>query len=48
VFIRETKRVKEVADIPSFTSEKINYISFTPPELIHKKESLKNSVTDED
>jgi len=31
VFIRETKRVKELENIPSFSSEKINYISFTPP-----------------
>ena len=44
IFVRETKRAKELADIPSFTSEKINYISFTPPELVHKKESLKEVV----
>lgn len=40
IFIRETKRAKELTDIPSFTSEKINYISFTPPELVHKKQTL--------
>ena len=45
VFIRETKRVKELADIPSFSTEKINYISFAPPELVHKKE---NAPTSED
>ena len=41
VFIRETKRVKELENIPSFSSEKINYISFTPPELVHKKQTIK-------
>ncbi len=40
VFIRETKRVKELASVPSFSSEKINYISFTPPELVRKKQPI--------
>lgn len=40
VFIRETKRAKSLADIPSFSGEKINYISFTPPELVHEKQKL--------
>lgn len=43
VFIRETKRAKELASIPSFSSEKINYISFTPPELVHKKQLIKET-----
>lgn len=42
VFIRETKRAKKLEDIPSFSSEKIDYISFTPPELVYKKEENKN------
>lgn len=37
VFIKETRRGKNLQDIPSFSSEKIDYISFTPPELVHKK-----------
>lgn len=37
VFIRETKRVKKLTDIPSFSTEKVDYVSFTPPELVHKK-----------
>lgn len=37
IFIRETKRSKKLANIPSFSTEKIEYISFTPPELVHKK-----------
>jgi len=37
VFIRETKRIKKLADVPSFPGEKIDYVSFTPPELIHKR-----------
>lgn len=49
VFMRETKRVKELENIPSFSSEKINYISFTPPELVHKKQITKEaSENDED
>ncbi len=49
VFIRETKRAKKLADIPSFTSEKIEYISFTPPELIHDKDDIVQTVeTDEE
>jgi tetratricopeptide (TPR) repeat protein len=48
VFIRETKRVKELENIPSFSSEKINYISFTPPELVHKKQIIKNTSEDDE
>lgn len=38
VFIRETKRSPKLSDTPSFSTEKINYISFIPPELVHKKD----------
>jgi hypothetical protein len=38
VFIREIKRSPKLSDIPSFSTEKIDYISFTPPELVHKKD----------
>lgn len=31
VFIRETKRSKKLSNINSFSSEKIDYVSFTPP-----------------
>ena len=31
VFIRETKRAEALVNIPSFSSEKIDYISFTAP-----------------
>lgn len=37
LFIREIFRSKRVKDVASFPSEKINYVSFTPPELVHKK-----------
>lgn len=40
IFIREVSRSEKAGDTPSFSSEKIEYISFTPPELVHKKESL--------
>ncbi|MBU0569613.1 tetratricopeptide repeat protein [Patescibacteria group bacterium] len=36
VLIRETKRAKKLVNTPSFSTEKIKYISFTPPELVHK------------
>ncbi len=42
VFIREKSKCPKLADIPSFSTEKIDYISFTPPELVHKKEDLMN------
>lgn len=48
VFIRETKRAKKLADIPSFSTEKIDYISFTPPELVHKKEIYENEAEEEE
>lgn len=40
VFIRETKKAKALADIPSFSTERIDYISFTRPELVHAKEKI--------
>jgi len=36
VFIRELERGPKAPDIPSFPTEKIDYVSFTPPELVHK------------
>jgi tetratricopeptide (TPR) repeat protein len=39
VFIRETKRAEKLSDVASFPPEKIDYVSFTPPELVHKKGS---------
>lgn len=40
VFIREIKRAEKLKDIPSFSSDKIDYVSFTPPQLVHKKETV--------
>ncbi len=48
IFIRETKRAKKLADIPSFSTEKIDYISFAPPELVHKKEEIIQEDADEE
>ena len=36
VFMRETERGENAPAIQSFPGEKIDYVSFTPPELIHK------------
>lgn len=48
VFIREVKRTDKLADIPSFPPEKVEYISFTPPELVTKKEDLQVGLLDEE
>lgn len=47
VFIRETKRSEKLKDISSFSTEKIDYISFTSPELVHKNEESP-VITEED
>lgn len=44
VFIREVKRAAKLSDIPSFSSEKIDYISFTPPELVHNKDEIREQI----
>jgi hypothetical protein len=36
VFIREIERGPRAPDISSFPTEKIDYVSFTAPELVHK------------
>ncbi|KKU09420.1 MAG: Tetratricopeptide TPR_2 repeat protein [Candidatus Woesebacteria bacterium GW2011_GWB1_45_5] len=38
VFIREINRGKNGSDVSSFPQEKIDYVSFTPPELVHKEQ----------
>lgn len=46
VLIRETKRPPKLSDIPSFPAERLNYISFTPPELVSREEYI--ASTDEE
>ena len=36
IFVREVERGAKSPGIPSFPTEKIDYVSFTPPELVHK------------
>jgi hypothetical protein len=48
VFIKEIKRDKKINDIPSFTAEKIDYVTFTPPELVHDKSEINNGSEDDD
>jgi len=48
IFIRETKRVPKLVDIPSFSTDKIDYISFTPPELVHKRGEMTSNTEDEE
>ncbi|MBN1168831.1 tetratricopeptide repeat protein [Candidatus Woesebacteria bacterium] len=45
VFLKEVERADKVKDIPSFSSEKIDYVSFTPPELVHGE---KPQITDDE
>jgi tetratricopeptide (TPR) repeat protein len=40
VFLREVQRGKKAGDTASFFPEKIDYVSYTPPELVRKKEVL--------
>ena len=40
VFINEVKTAPILKDTPTFSAEKINYISFTAPELVHKKDKI--------
>lgn len=48
IFIRETHRVPKLVDIPSFSTDKIDYISFTPPELVHKRGNIATNVQGEE
>jgi tetratricopeptide (TPR) repeat protein len=47
VFIREAKRGKKASNVASFPPEKIDYVSFTPPELVHKKDVVIPSPEEE-
>lgn len=40
LFVKEIERGPNVTIETSFPTEKIEYVSFTPPELVHKDESL--------
>jgi hypothetical protein len=40
IFIREIKRVPHLAHIASFPAEKITYLAFTAPELLHNKKPV--------
>ncbi len=44
VFIKEVSRAAGTNDLPSFPAEKIDYVSFTPPELVHKGASDTHAV----
>ena len=35
--IKEVRRDKKISNTQSFSAEKIDYITFTPPELVHDK-----------
>ncbi len=48
VFLRETFRSTKVGDTPSFSTEKIDYVSFTPPELVHDKAEMDMQISEEE
>jgi len=48
IFLRETKKAEKLKDIPSFSGEKVNYIAFTPPELVRPKDESPVKVLDEE
>lgn len=48
VFIRETKRSNKIKDISTFSSDRIDYVAFTPPELVHKKENILKEDQDQE
>lgn len=48
IFIRELKRSSQFKDVASFAAEKVEYISFTPPELVNKRDNLQVTVEEED
>src|SRR3989338_3507504 len=48
IFIRESKRGDNVQDIPSFPqTEKTNYVSFTPPDLVHDERPAMETLEEE-
>lgn len=48
VFIKEIVRGKDFINTPSFPSEKINYISYAPPELVNKQKPEITSSDEEE
>ncbi len=48
VFIKELERGEKVKDINSFPPEKIDYVSFTPPELVHSDTPIDVGENSED
>ena len=48
IFVREVKRAEELKDTPSFSSERVDYVSFTPPELVSKKDEIVMEVEEEE
>lgn len=43
VFVKELKRSKQISHISSFPTEKIQYVSFTAPELVHNKKPVSSA-----
>ena len=47
VFIKEVEKSANAKDFASFPTEKIEYTSFTPPELVHKDEPIMEDLIEE-
>jgi tetratricopeptide (TPR) repeat protein len=48
ILIRETHRPAKYSDIPSFPGDKISYVTFAPPELVHKEDKSSDDTTNAD
>lgn len=48
VFIKEIERGEKIKDVNSFPPEKIDYVSFTPPELVHSDTPIETGEDLED
>jgi len=48
VFIKETNSSEKAKDIPSFPNEKIEYVSFTSPDLVHNKKEVEANFVHEE
>lgn len=44
IFIREIERSLSAKSLISFPGEKIEYVAFTPPELVHRKEEITEEI----
>lgn len=47
VFIREVRKSSDFTDTPSFPTERIDYVSYAPPELVSSEKPFKDAFEEE-